>query len=260
VTAGRTSGGWRPLFRPNGGAPARLFCLPHAGGGAVGFAGWGDGLPSFEVCPIELPGRLTRFLQDPIDRMGPLVELLADEIEPFLDRPYALFGHSLGGLVAFEIARRLAAVGAPPPLALLVAGIAPPHLVDDGRRLHLLPDDELAQELVVLGHTPPEVLAEPALLSVVLPIVRSDMAVIETYEHVPGDELSCPVVALGGADDTLVPPASLAGWSEHSRAGATVHVLPGGHFFPQEHPTALVRLIRAELCRIRGEGISHVHG
>jgi surfactin synthase thioesterase subunit len=239
--------GWRPCRRPDPLAGARLFCFPHAGGGSTAFASWGEALPSVEVCPVELPGRLTRLREPPIERMDTLAELLAGEIAPLLDRPYALFGHSLGGLVAFEVARRLRAEGAPQPSALVVAATPPPHLRRPDRRLHECSDAELVAELRALGGTPAEVLADPGLLRLLLPIVRADLAVMETYEHRSEHPLACAVFAVGAEDDRLAPPSCLSGWGRHTTAGASVAVLPGGHFFLQRDPGPLLAILRAGL-------------
>jgi surfactin synthase thioesterase subunit len=183
--------------------------------------------------------------------MAPLAELLAGEIAPFLDRPYALFGHSFGGLVAFEVARRLRAAGVQPPLALVVVGTPPPHLTGADRPLHERSDEELVAELQRLNGTPAEVLADPDLLRLVLPIVRADLAVMESYEHRPDRPLDCAIAAVGAEDDRLVPPSRLSGWGKHTTAAATVDVLPGDHFFLQRDPGPLMGLLRERVERSR---------
>jgi surfactin synthase thioesterase subunit len=179
--------------------------------------------------------------------MDSLALLLAEEILPFLDRPYALFGHSLGGLVAFEVARRLRAVDAPPPLALVVAATPPPHLGRPERRLHAIPDEDLVAELRKLNGTPAEVLANPDLLDVLLPIVRADLAVMEMYRYRPDRPLACAIAVIGAENDSLVSSSCLSGWSRHTTARASVTVLPGDHFFLQRDPGPLIDILRASV-------------
>lgn len=225
----------------------RLFCFPHAGGGSTAFAGWRGALPAVEVFPVELPGRLTRLREPPIERMEPLALLLSEEIRPHLDRPYALFGHSLGGLVGFEVARRLRVAGAPPPSALIVAAVLPPHSSPPGGGLHARSDEDLIAELGKLNGTPAEVLANRELLDFLLPVLRADLAVMETYEHQPDRPLECPIHVFGAEDDPLVPPSRLSGWSRHTTARVSVSVRPGGHFFLQQDPGSLLDALRASI-------------
>lgn len=192
---------------------------------------------------------MTRLRQPPLERMEPLAELLAKEIGPFLDRPYALFGHSLGGLIAFEVARHLRAEDAPPPLALVVAATPPPHSSRPARRLHEGSEEELIAELRKLNGTPAEVLANRELLHLLLPIVRADLAVMETYEYRPDRPLECAIVAVGAEEDRLVSPARLSDWGRHTTARASVVMLPGDHFFLQRDLAPLLGVLRASVER-----------
>jgi surfactin synthase thioesterase subunit len=243
------AGGWivgPPAARP----PAlRLFCLPHVGGSASVYEPWRGALGAdVEVCPVELPGRQTRLRDEPIAQLAPLVDALASSIEDELDVPYALFGHSLGALVAFELARELRRRGADEPRVLFTSGGPAPRLPRVRPPVHDAPDDRVIALLEALGGLPADVLDEPELLRFFLPTIRADFAVFETYEYRPEPPLTCPVVVFTGAADVEVPPARVAPWSAESTGPFTFHVLPGGHFFVQTARPAVLDLVRAALA------------
>jgi medium-chain acyl-[acyl-carrier-protein] hydrolase len=235
---------WFPYPRPNPSARLRLFCYPFAGGGASAFRHWPDGLPRFvEVVPVQPPGRETRFREPAFTLMAPLVTALADALQPHHDRPYAIFGHSLGALVAFELVRELRRRGGRPPARLIVSGHGAPHLLGRHTPMHALPDDQFRAELRRLNGTPAAVLDNDELMSVLTPTLRADMAVGETYTPAAEPPLDCPILALGGEGDAYAPPPDLEAWREHTRAACEVHVLPGEHFFLQTHRTPLLKLL-----------------
>ncbi|HLN62204.1 MAG TPA: alpha/beta fold hydrolase [Symbiobacteriaceae bacterium] len=232
-----------PVFvnypRPNPGAPLRLFCLPYAGGGPTIYWPWAKALPALEVCPVGLPGRGTLLNLPPHTSVGPLVAELARAMQAHLDKPFALFGHSMGALVAFELARELRRSYGRLPAALIVGGRNAPHWPRENRPdLHGLPDAELVAELKVLGGTPPEVLAHAELMELILPVMRADLAIHETYEYVAEAPLACPVVALGGTRDDRTTQAGLEAWGELTTGRFALEWFEGGHFFV--HETGLV--------------------
>ncbi|HEY1379547.1 MAG TPA: thioesterase domain-containing protein, partial [Gemmataceae bacterium] len=169
---------WLAYVRPRPLASVRLFCFPYAGGGASVFRGWADGLPSaVEVCPVQMPGRETRFREPAFTRLPLLIEALAESLYPHLDRPFAFFGHSLGALVAFELARRLRRDGSPEPQHLFVSGSGAPQARDhSGAVIHTRPADEFWQEVGRLNGTPAEVLTDGELRDLLLPTLRADFA------------------------------------------------------------------------------------
>ena len=225
------TGRWLPGPDPGPDAEVRLFCLPYAGGGAGAFRGWARlAPPHVAVCPVELPGRGTRLAEPAHRRLSLLVRALAAGLAPALDRPYALFGHSLGALLACELTRVFAADGRP-PVHLFVSGAAAPAVPRTRPAVHAAPDEDVLAELRSLNGTPPELLADEELMGLMLPTLRADFAVLETYEHRPGPPLPVPITAFGGSADPAVPPAALTGWRRESAVGARVHVLPGDHFF-----------------------------
>ena len=236
-------------------APAvRLFCLPFAGGGASTYAAWPALFPDgVEVCPVELPGRLTRWSEKPFDRAEPLVEALATALAGELDGPYALFGHSMGALLAFELARTLRRRGAAEPQVLFVSGGPAPHLPRRWEQIHDQPDDVVVARLRDLGAVPEDVYAEPELLELLMPTIRADFSVVETHVHRPEPPLGCPVVAFAGAEDREVPPDQVAPWHQHTTGSFTRQVLPGGHFFLHNARTALLDTVRAALADAAGQ-------
>ncbi len=193
---------WLAYRRPRPGAEVRLFCFPHAGGGASLFHGWADRLPpAVEVCPVQLPGRETRFGEPPINRLGPLVGALAEALLPHLDRPFAFFGHSLGALIGFELARRLRRERGLEPVHLFASACAAPQRWGCVRPIHALPDAAFRKELRRLRGTAPAVLDNEELMEILLPALRADFALCETYAYGEDDPLSCPVTAVGGLRD-----------------------------------------------------------
>ena len=248
-TAARERAAWltRPLPRPS--ARLRLFCLPYAGGSASVFRSWSDRLPSdVELCPVQLPGRESRLSEPRYERIAPLTLTLARALADELDRPVALFGHSLGALLAYELARRLQSSGASPAL-LCVSGHRAPNLPNCHPIVHDLPDAEFENELRRLNGTPEPVLADPELRELMLPLLRSDFALAETYEHEPGEILSCPIVAFGGEADPMVDEGEVVAWGACTRGRFRHRMLPGRHFFVNSASDLLVAELAEELRR-----------
>jgi medium-chain acyl-[acyl-carrier-protein] hydrolase len=229
-------------------ARLRLFCLPYAGGSATVYRAWLDALPAgVEVCPVELPGRGARITERPFDRLAPLADAVAQALRPHLDRPFAIFGHSMGAVLGFELARRLRAREGLVPRALFMSGRSAPQIRWTGTHAHLLGEAELIEHLRTLNGTPPAVLEHPELLELVLPLLRADFAVSETYEHAPDDPFDVPLIVFGGDGDPEVARAELDAWREHTRGPFRVHVFAGDHFFLQARQVELLATLGAEL-------------
>jgi surfactin synthase thioesterase subunit len=245
----RRAGGW--IVGPPRRYPpaARLFCLPYVGGAASVYESWHGAFgEDVEVCPVELPGRQTRMREPAFSRLEPLVAALASAISGELDVPYAIFGHSLGSLVAFELARELRRRGAAEPSVLFVSGGPAPRLPRDRPPLYNASDAQVIARLRALGGLPEEILAEPELLRCFLPTIRADFEVFETYEYRPGHPLGLPVVAFTGRDDLDVPVTRVAAWAEETTGRFEYHVLPGGHFFPTTSRVRLLQLMHGALA------------
>ena len=234
----------RPLGR-NANAKGRLFCFPYAGGGAALFASWSRMLPrTLEVCGMQPPGRPPRLDEPPIRRMEELVRAAVDALEGALTLPYWIFGHSMGAIVAFEVARELRRRGAPEPTALLVSAAPAPHLTRDRASTHRLPDAELIAELRRMDGTPPELLDDREAMAVVLPALRADFEAYSGYGYRDEAPLDCPIVAFAGSKDSLVAAERTDGWRRHTRAEFGLHVIEGGHFFLNTRRSELVGRIR----------------
>ena len=234
---------WIAADKRPGPRRAQLFLLPHAGGGAPAYRLWPGLFPlDVEVLPVLLPGRDRRFGEPAIDRMERLLDGLAPAVAATIDRPYVVFGHSMGACIAHALAGRLQAECVPPPALLVVSGRNAPSLPRATPSLHDRPDDEFMAGLRRLGGTPPEVLDNRELMDLVMPTLRADFALANTY--VPAAEpLATPILAIGGVDDPETTPAGLAAWAGCTTAATRVEILPGGHFFTETARPALVRLL-----------------
>jgi medium-chain acyl-[acyl-carrier-protein] hydrolase len=222
---------WLPHRRRQARATVNLLCFPYAGGGASAYRDWQSAWPErIEVCSLELPGRETRF-SDPLRTdLSALATEIAELIEPLWERPLAFFGHSMGALVAFETARIAGSRGHSLQL-LCVSGARAPSVPRRTPLLHALPDAEFVAQLSELGGTPSEVLAEPELLELIVPILRADCGLIERHVSKPGSTLACPILALGGSDDPHVTLEELAAWRTETSSTYREHVFAGNHFF-----------------------------
>lgn len=239
---------WVSWQSPNPKASLRLFCFPYAGGAAVTFRTWPDSLPrAIELCPVELPGRGKRIRSVPFTRLQLLVQAIAIAILPYLDKPFAFFGHSMGGLVSFELARLLRKNYGKIPVHLFISGYRAPQIPDPDPPIHDLPEPEFLEELRRLNGTPQAVLENTELMQMLLPAIRADFAVIETYAYTPESPLDCPITAFGGLQDREVSWDDLKAWQEQTNAAFSLHMLPGDHFFLQSAQPLLLQALSQEL-------------
>ncbi|GAA3017427.1 alpha/beta fold hydrolase [Kitasatospora sp. NPDC006786] len=248
IPAAPRAGEWAVRRRGRPPARLRLFCLPHAGGGAAAFRSWAPHLgPEIEVVPIRLPGRESRFRERPHDRLGDLLPPLLRDVAPLLDGPHAWFGHSMGAGIAFEVCRALHRLGLPEPRRLLVAGLPAPQLPRRATPVHDAPAPELFERIGALNGHGAEARAGNPLLNVMLPTLRADFAVAETHVHRPGPPLDCPITVYGGRSDASTTEDELRAWGPHSTAGTTVRLFDGGHFFPHDAPEAFLPVLARDL-------------
>lgn len=223
---------WLAHRRPNPQAGLRLFCFPYAGGGASIFRSWHEYLPTqIEVCPIQLPGRENRLRERPYKRLTEVIDALADSLPPILDKPFAFFGHSLGALIGFELARQLRQRAMPQPVHLFVSGARAPQIPDPKAPIHNLPDKEFVEAVRDFGGTPEEVLQHEELMEILLPCLRADFEVCETHIYQPGDPLSIPITAFGGWQDKKIAPDEIEAWRNQTLSSFVVRMFPGNHFF-----------------------------
>jgi medium-chain acyl-[acyl-carrier-protein] hydrolase len=239
---------WFPGLKRRPGARLQLFCFPFAGGGASAFRGWQDQLPAWtELWPLEYPGHETRFRDPSFDSAIPLADAICTELAAVIDLPFALFGHSMGGLLAFETARALRRRFAMDPAALFVAGHAGPQLLPFRPPIRDLPEPQFRQELRVYGGTPNEVLANEDLMQFLSPLLRRDLGICETYAYTPEPKLSFPIIAFGGAEDPTVPWDRVLQWLEQTSAGFRAYIMPGEHFFIRKAAPSICKIISRQL-------------
>ena len=240
---------WVVRPHPHPSASIRLFCFPRAGGGVSSFRGWSaDGHPDMEITFIQLPGRETRLREEPVTSMPDLVASIADDIGPSLDKPYAFFGHSLGAKIAFEAARELRRRNLAEPAHLFVAASAAPSVPWNHPSLHSLDDLSLLHAINQrYGGVPEEIFQHRDLYALLVPALRADMKIIETYRYVNETPLSIPVTCFCGTDDPMTPQHEALEWQQHTTSVFRLDMLPGDHFFPTQLRSSILATIAAEL-------------
>lgn len=216
-------------------AEARLVCFSHAGGGATAYALWGNFVSeAIEVCAVQIPGRENRLREPGITSMPELVPLIAEQLVPFLDRPFAFYGHSMGAIVAFETARALRRLGAPLPVTLIAGASRPPQIPWPHPPIHHLGEDEfLAEVNRRYGSVPSIIFDDPEFRALLTPGLRADFAIVETYRHEPEASFAFPIHVLGGAEDRTVAAEHLPLWREQTSGATAVRMVSGGHLFHQ---------------------------
>lgn len=239
---------WLVTPRPNPRAALRLFCFPYAGGSTQIYRTWAAGLPStVEMCAVEIPGRGRRLRERSHHDLQELVTAAFDALRPHMDKPFAFFGHSMGALMSFELARRLRREGLPGPARIFVSARRAPQIPETDPLTYNLPEAEFIDELRRLNGTPQEVLEHPELLQLMMPILRADFSVCQTYEYTTEPPLDAGITAYGGVKDTDVSREQLEAWGEQSSAPLVLHMLEGDHFFIHSSQVQLLQSLTQEL-------------
>lgn len=237
---------WLVRWANHQAAGLRLFCFPYAGGSAWSFCNWQQALSiEVEVCGIELPGRATRQSETPHTRLSTLNQAMAEVLLPYLDKPFAFFGHSMGALISFEFARYLRRKHQLEPRHLFVSGRGAPQMPYRETRTYDLPDDEFIKDLLRDGS--PEYALDPQLIRLLLPMMRADFELVETYVYEPEPPLTCPITVFGGLQDESVSREQLHKWQLQTTSYCSVVTLPGNHFFIKTAQSELLYTISQEL-------------
>jgi medium-chain acyl-[acyl-carrier-protein] hydrolase len=239
---------WIRKARPTSRAKLRLFCLPYAGGWSQIYRPWTDLLSNeIELCLVELPGRGPRLCEKPIDDLSTLIQEIAINIQPYLDQPFAFFGHSMGALLCFEITRLLRSRGYAYPEHLFLSGYRAPHLELECTPIYDLPEPKFIEEIRRLEGTPESVLVNAELRELVFPALRADFQAIETYRYQPGLPLSCPITVFGGLQDRGVDVTALEGWRPYTTGKFGLQLFSGNHFFLHEAQSQILQAIHEQL-------------
>jgi len=239
---------WIRIFNPSPRRRFRLFCFPYCGGGALFYKDWAAHVPAdVEIGAIQLPGRECRFGEKLITSMAGLIPPLRAALGDHLEVPYAFFGHSLGSLVGFELARQLSASGVSPPAHLFVSGRHGAHLPSPRPYKHTMSDAELIGVLRNFNGTPAAIFDEPDLMNLFLPILRADFSILETYVGAHAAPLECPITAFGGLQDATAAVGDLHSWQSLTRRDFRVRSFPGDHFYLKAHYPAVLNEIAAAL-------------
>ena len=229
-------------------AALRMFCLPYAGGGASVYNSWSNSFPdTIELHAVQLPGRELRYNEPKFTDIHETAKALADSIKPYLDRPYGLFGYSMGALVAFELMRELRRRGEPLPIQLFIAAMRAPQTPPICPSLTHLPLDSFLEKMRHYYDPPQDAWNLPELLEVILPTLRADMKMCDGYIHNLEPPFECPIHAFAGQDDRSSPPAIVREWRQQTTEDFNMDVFDGTHFFIN---TALDDLQQAVISRL----------
>jgi len=243
-----TFNSWVTCPQPNPQAQIRLFCLPYAGGSAAVFRTWADKLPqTIEVCPLEIPGRGRQMKTPPFTQLAPLVSATTNALLPYLNKPFAIFGYSMGALVAFELTRLLSFEYNFTPLHLFVAARHAPQIRGSALPIYNLPETEFIHQLRRFDGISNAVLENQELMQLFLPILRADFAVLDTYSYRSHGTLDFPITVFGGLQDQTVSYANLLPWKEQTSSIFSLQMVSGNHFFIHSAQDILLKTITEKL-------------
>lgn len=239
---------WVVLNNGRKASKVRLICLSHAGGGTATFYRWISLLSDeIDMLRIQMPGHEARIREPLLRNSAQIVEEITSELIPFIDRPFAVYGHSMGALLAFELVRKIRAVHGLMPIHLFVSGFRAPHLPLGESPIHHLPEDQFIEKLRQYGGVPEQVLNERDLMELVLPILRADFEVLDTYVFKTEPPLDCSITAFGGLQDPKIGREMVEAWENETAKQFKANFFPGGHFFINDHHAAIISCINREI-------------
>lgn len=249
MSSTRVTNPWVLTRTVNPQARLNLICFPYAGGGAQLFNSWQAAFGQIQICAVQYPGRGSRVREQAFTNCHELVRALIPHLLPFLNRPFAFFGHSMGALIAYEVARNVQEQQGLKLERLIVSGRRAPQIPPTDPPTYNLPDPEFIEELRRLNGTPHEVLDHPELMQLMLGIIRADFTLTQTYQFTPGPKLNCPFSVFGGLADVDVTREHLEAWCELTNSDCSLKMLEGDHFFLQTNQKNLVKAIDEQLSR-----------
>jgi medium-chain acyl-[acyl-carrier-protein] hydrolase len=241
---------WLPKVRSKAGSKLRLFCFPYAGGASYTYSSWDSLLPQeIEVCPVELSGRASRMREPAARNIRSLVHSMTAALLPWLDRPFAFYGHSMGALISFELARELRRSHQLQPVHMFVSSCLPPHSPRRREKVtYNLPEPQFIAALRHFNGIPNEVQEHSEeLMQLAMPLLRADFEACQTYEYIAGQVLECPLTVVGGLKDKGLNQGDLEEWREHTTSACTVRMVSGDHLFINTSQTWILRLLAEQL-------------
>lgn len=251
---------WAMSFKPNPSARMRLFCIPYAGSGASMYRDWNASVrDDVEVIGIQLPGRENRFSEPHMTSIDTVVEQLIRVMSGYSDKPFVLFGHSLGALIGFELTRALQRLRLPAPRHLIVSGTCAPPRRHVEEPINQLPDDAFLEKIRHFNGTPKSLLQDEELMKLFMPLLRADFHIAETYRYEERGPVWCPLTALGGDEDDGVSLEDLSAWSTVCRGTYEEHIFRGDHFFIHNHKMAIIDLVNGVFDRLMSSNRHDVH-
>jgi medium-chain acyl-[acyl-carrier-protein] hydrolase len=235
---------WISCFKPVNNPRLRLICFPYAGSGPVVFHQWPNGLPQdVEVWGVRLPGRETRLREPAFTSLPPLVATVAEVLRPYTELPFVIFGHSMGALISFELVHYWRDHDGPQPIHLLVSGHRAPHRPPLNPTCHHADKQTFLNRLKNLGGTPAQFFALDDLVSLMLPTLRADFSVWETYKYEEKLPLTIPITVFGGRSDSEATETDFAAWRQHTSGQFALHMFNGGHFYFHKDGSPLIHLM-----------------
>lgn len=252
MTAKLTIDPWIACPKPNPQARLRLFCLPCAGGTTSAYSTWSNNLPAdVEVCLVQLPGRGSRLMEQPFTRFSSLIQTLMPILRPYLNIPFAFFGHSMGAVLGFEIARQLRSWDNPSPIHLFACSCAAPQALNFNPPIHILPEAAFVAELRRRYNAIPQpILENNELMQLFLPCLRADFAMLETYVYTTESPLDCPISVFGGLQDGAVSANGLEAWRNQTSSPFTLQMFSGDHFFLHNPKSRFLQSLSQQLHEI----------
>jgi surfactin synthase thioesterase subunit len=241
-------------------APAtRLICLPYAGGSAATYVPWSRLIPAdVELIAVQPPGRGSRMAQAPHSQMEPLVTELMSVFAQVTDRPYVLFGHSLGSRVGFEVILECQRRGLPLPAHFIASGSRAPYLPKRELPIHDLPDAQFVEALRDLAGTPEEVLNNSELMQWLLPLLRADFRIADQH-RAARTAIACPLTVLAGTEDETIPAQDIEAWRDLAAGECDIQWVSGGHFFVERNREWVLERVGAILARVRSTRTARLH-